>query len=483
MNLRRTLRTLLSITLIIGGIQSCATNPVSGRPDLVLMSESQEISTGSRYHKEILKQYSVYPDQRLQAYVNRIGQELAKKSHREHLKFTFTVLDSPEINAFALPGGYIYITRGIMAYLNSEADLAGVIGHEIGHVTARHSVRQQSTETVTGLLSVLVSAKTGLDPNAVNYAGTAFVRGYGRSHELEADRLGAEYIAKIGYDPNYMIEVVKVLKNQELFDKQLANIEGRETRAYHGVFSTHPDNDTRLKEVIQAAKKYTAGQRNAGINTYLDHINGLTFGDSEEQGIVRENRFYHGPLDVAIIAPNKWQITNQPTQLLIHPKDKSAIVVAKMLDKGPTDTAQSLLQSTLGNQKTQNGQPIKNGYTARGLVNKSPWGSQTSAQFTVMIKNNQAWLFIAMAKNIGGLDLHEKKLTAIYHSLHTLTAAEKKLAQPKRITIHTVKAGDSYSKLAKQSGFTSLALEQLRLLNGQYPSGSLKTGFRIKIIR
>ena len=255
----RSLLTLLVLFTLLGG---CAVNPVSGERDFVLMTERQEIAAGAQYHQEILKQYKVYDDPELQAYVNRIGQELARQSHRKDLTFHFTVLDSPQVNAFALPGGYIYITRGIMAYLNSEAELAGVLGHEIGHVTARHSVRQQSSSQVTGLLGGLLNVATGQDPAQGLFSQLSFAlsQGYGRKHELEADRLGAEYLARIGYAPGNMIDVISVLKNQELFAKQKAQREGREVRGYHGLFSSHPKNDKRLREVIQAANRFRSGQ-------------------------------------------------------------------------------------------------------------------------------------------------------------------------------------------------------------------------------
>ena len=165
----------------------CAQNPVSGGKDFVLMSEQQEIQMGAASHQEVLKEYAALDNPGLQAYVNEIGQRLAKQSHRPDLQWHFTVVDSPDVNAFALPGGYVYITRGLMAYLNSEAELAGVIGHEIGHVTARHGVRQQSAATAAGLGAMLGSI---LVPGMNNQAGAtvmqsmaqAWTAGYGRDH-------------------------------------------------------------------------------------------------------------------------------------------------------------------------------------------------------------------------------------------------------------------------------------------------------------
>ena len=252
------------------GLTGCAVNPVTGEQDFALVSEAAEIEQGRKFHQLIIARYGVYDDEKMQQYIDRIGQQLAANSHRAHLAFTFTVLDSPEINAFALPGCYVYITRGIMAYLDSEAELAGVLGHEIGHVTARHSVRQQSGQTASSILGILISAATGSSSlgDLSQTIGTGLVRGYGREHELEADRLGARYLHETGYDPDSMLDVIGVLKDQEVYEKALAKKEGREPSTYHGVFSTHPRNDDRLKSVIREAKnlsekKYRDSSRTA----------------------------------------------------------------------------------------------------------------------------------------------------------------------------------------------------------------------------
>ena len=226
------------VNLILSG---CAANPVTGKQDFVLMSEDAELSIGRQNNPKIIQQFGRYDDDALQAYVQKIGEKLAAVSHRPNLVYRFTVLDSQEVNAFALPGGYVYITRGLLAYLNSEAELAAVLGHEIGHVASRHGVRQQSAATATGLIAAIIAASTNVRGanDALNALGTALVRGYGREHELEADGLGAEYLARAGYDPRAMLDVIRVLKNQESFEKQLAKKEDREPRIYHGVFARH----------------------------------------------------------------------------------------------------------------------------------------------------------------------------------------------------------------------------------------------------
>ncbi len=243
-------------------LAGCATNPVSGRPDLVFSSEESEIKRAGQVHPMMLQQFGgPYNDIRVQQYVNDVGQRTAKVGERPNLTYTFTVLDSEEINAFTTGGGYVYITRGIMNYLNSEAELAAVLGHEIGHITARHPVKRQTQSTLSGIGAAAVGIFTGSGDLAglADYAGAAVISGYGRDNELEADRLGAQYLVSTGLSPLHMIDVVRLLKNQEMFEVARAREENRKPSIYHGVFASHPDNDQRLSEVVKAAGKLPAG--------------------------------------------------------------------------------------------------------------------------------------------------------------------------------------------------------------------------------
>ena len=234
----------LPIVLAAALLAGCATvtNPVTGQRELTVMDERSEIAEGRKAHEEVLKEYGAYANPRLQAYVNELGQRLAKQSHRSNLEWHFTVVDSPEINAFALPGGYVYVTRGLMAYMDSEADLAGVIGHEIGHVTARHGA-QRATRQQTAGLGVLAATILGavLEVKGVGGAtdmastvsqgvAAGYIASYSRDQETQADRLGADYLARNNYDPKNMIDVIRVLKSQEVFAADTARAEGRKQR-------------------------------------------------------------------------------------------------------------------------------------------------------------------------------------------------------------------------------------------------------------
>lgn len=277
---KRIFTTIFNGFLIVAiiSLSGCSTNPVSGKKDFSLINKDQELAMGAQAHRSIMKQKKRFNNSKIQAYVNNLGQQLARQSHRKDIKYTFTVLDDPSVNAFALPGGYVYITTGIMAYLNSEGELAGVLGHEIGHVTAKHGVKQQSAGVASAILMSVIAKQTGGTGKEFNNLSKALLSGYGRDHELQADRLGAEYLARIGYAPKNMIDVVGVLKAQEEFDKFQARREGRQPQAYHGVFASHPRNDTRLQQIIAEAGKYKKGAtRDAGHDRYLNMIAGIKF--------------------------------------------------------------------------------------------------------------------------------------------------------------------------------------------------------------
>ncbi len=481
---------LLIMSLFLVGeifVSGCATNPVTGKQDFVLMSEAQEINLGKQAHQEIMKQYRPYEDPALQSYVEGIVEELSQKSHRSNLVFHVTVLDTPQVNAFALPGGYVYITRGIMAYMNSEAELAGVLGHEIGHVTARHGVRQQSVGPLTGLLGAGVGIFTGSKAAAdlANVGGTALVRGYGRNHELEADRLGSEYLARVGYDPEEMINVVAILKSQEDFDKQLAKEEGREPRAYHGTFSTHPANDKRLQEVVRAANKFkTAATREANREGFLNYMEGVDFGPSEKDGVLRGNKLYHSDLNLFIEFPQGWKIDNLSDRLLAQPKTGDAQLQITVTDLNKRQTPKEYLTEQFKG-KISNGQDVQTanfqGYT--GLTTLNTQSGKLPSRVAAIFYDKRIYQILVAGKNQNALNSHDGAALNTIKSLRKLNRSEVKLAKPKHIKLVRAKAGDTFASLAKKSDLSHHPAEQLRLLNGMYPDGEPKPGQLIKIVQ
>ena len=466
------------------GLTHCAQNPVTGGKDFVLMSEQQEIQMGAQAHADVLKEYATLDNPALQAYVNGVGQRLAQQSHRPNLQWHFTVVDSPDVNAFALPGGYVYITRGIMAYLNSEAEVAGVVGHEIGHVTARHGVRQQSASTAAGLGAVLGSI---LVPGLNNQAGAsllqtlaqAWTAGYGREHELESDRLGAEYLAKTGYRPQAMIDVIGVLKNQELFSAEQAKRDGRQPRTYHGTFDTHPSNDARLRQVVGEANKYTVASPREGRSDYLQKMAGVYFGDSPDQGLIRNNALLHEKLGLAIQFPPGWRVQNRPDRVIALSPKGDAVVE---LQQGPKhDRALETLQKGV---KLDAGARYDSG-SLNGYPAAFAAGAQQGKPVVVaaVVFKGTQYLIAGMAKDKPVYDRERNTLRAAINSFRAITPAERQAARPHLLQLITAQPGMTMATLARQSPLGADAESQLRLMNDLYPSGEPKPGQLLKIVQ
>jgi predicted Zn-dependent protease len=478
--------TRFAALLVALALADCAQNPVTGNPNLVLLTESQEIAVGRREDTNVRKQYGAYDDAELQQYVNEIGQRLAKASHRPGLEYRFLVVDAPEVNAFALPGGYIYITRGILSYLNSEAELAAVLGHELGHVTARHSVQQISATTAANvgvnILQIFVpQARGALGANTINLLGGALLSGYGREHELEADRLGAEYLARTGYDPQAMVKVVGVLKNQELFDAEVAKAEGRQPRAYHGLFASHPDNDTRLQQVVGEAARFKQAITHTGREEFLRRSDHMIFADSPKQGVVRNNYFYHAELGLAMRFPSGWRVRNGPQNVVATSPGGGDEAFIDLRAGGaaqgsPEEVLRKRLKLGSGAQVT----PTEvNGLTA-AVVNLTLSGGPTRVMCVFLDK--AAFLLAAQARTSAAFSQHQDEIQSSLTSFHAITSEERGFARPLRLRVITAQPGLTFAELARRSPLGRFAEGHLRVINGRYPAGEPVAGQPLKIV-
>lgn len=480
---------VLIVLLLATGIHGCTTNPVSGKKQPSLMSEEREIATGRKFDPKIRKQYGVYDDPELQAYVTQIGKHLAARSHRPNLVYRFTVLDSPQVNAFALPGGYIYITRGLLAYLNSEAELAAVLGHEIGHVTAKHAVRQYTTSTAASIgytIGALFYPELANQnaANLFNIIGSALISGYGREHELEADGLAAEYLARASYDPQAILGVLGVLKNQEEFEKERAKIEGREARVYHGVFASHPSADKRLQEVVAESKQLTAATPRVGRDQFLAQLDGVVFSDSATQGIRYNQKFFHEKLGFALEFPPGWRIENRPKQLEAISRDNNAVMVLTVEDLNRHISPREFMLERLRLKKLKEDSVLSGtdleGHTAVARVS-GPFGSRDT-RVTVVYFNDKAYVFHATGKTDSAFKAADELFLQTARSFHALTGDEHKLAEGLRIEIIDTSENDSFAELAADSPIPNYPARILRLINDKYPEGRPGTG-KLKVIR
>ena len=472
----------LSCLLIFLILNSCSVNPVTGQQDFVMMSENQEISLGKKYHAQVLQQTPAYNDQELQNYVQRIGDSLSIKSHRPNLFYRFTVLDSPDINAFALPGGYIYINRGLMAYLSSEEELAAVLGHEIGHVTARHSVRQYSQSQLMSIFSAAVQINSGRTAgDIIGVASGALLAGYGREMELEADELGAEYLYHDGYSTEGMMKVLSVLKDQEIYSKELAKRRGQEPINYHGIFASHPSNDKRLKEILEEVNiKNKKGAEKTKAD-YFEKINGMIYGDSEESGVRKGNEFFHKDLDLYLASPNNWEIINTQKNIIFRAPFSKAMLNVSLEDLNFRETPKEYMQRVASG--FSKGEDLNiNGYKGYTCLVRERTGEMR--RLAVLFRERKIYQFV------GYLDEQEKDFQKfdplfmqIINSLDRLDQRGREMSKPLRVIKYIVKKGDTYKKLARGSAISYNAEDQLRLLNGDFPNRDLVVGKVIKLVR
>lgn len=482
------------VLLLVGC--STVTNPVSGKVERTVMDEPREIAEGQNAHQQVLAEFGAYPDPKAQQYVSELGQRLAAQSHRGNLAWHFTVLDSPEVNAFALPGGYVYVTRGLMAYMDSEAELAAVIGHEIGHVTARHGAQRATREQSAGLgvfaASVLGAMLDSRMPGAGQMMGqvsqgiaAGYIAKYSREQELQADQLGAEYLARINYDPGNMVDVIQTLKSQERFSIDTARAEGRPAPAATNWLSSHPSNEQRLQEITQIAAKYSGDYRDDGKARYNQVLEGLPFGESPAQGLSRGQNFYHGGLGIAITAPRGWKLMNSPEAVMLLNPGGDAGLLMKLVPPDAGDTHAEIIRNLI-----ETGKAPSQAYALSGLPATHFAGSRTNQQGQVQDiegtvvtgPQNRHYLLVYAARDAQASANARAGLRAAEGSFRAMTAADRAAAKPWVLHIVPAPAG-GFRQLATNSALTANAEQQLRLLNGFYSGGEPGTGSPVKTVQ
>ena len=495
---RRIVPVALSI-LLLAACGSKVVNPVSGRSERSVMDEQTEITEGRKAHQQVLAEYGALSNPRLQAYVNDIGQKLAKQSHRSNLQWTFTVLDSPEINAFALPGGYVYITRGIMAYLDSEAELAGVIGHEIGHVTARHSAQRATSQQNAGIgvlaatvLGVLVEGATGIGgaAQAASQIGQGVAAGrlanYSREQETQADQLGAEYLSRNRYNPRNMVDVIQVLKNQERFAAEQARAEGRAAPTGGNWLSSHPSNDKRLSDIQQVATAYTGSYDDDGRARYLQAVEGMAFGDSREQGVVRGRNFYHEDLGIAITAPQGWQVRNSAEAIMLVNGAGDAGIIVRTVPASAGGTHAEVIRNVVKPTDGRSDPRSFNGLAAthfEGTRRNEQGQSQPVRVSVVTGPGNRTYLLQHAAKDAAALQRAAAQVAEAESSFRPLSAADRAAARPFSVRTTPYPRG-GFAELARSSPLRSQAESQLKLMNGVYGGGpEPRVGSPVKIVQ
>jgi len=478
---------MLKITslIFILFLLACAVNPVTGKKQLVLMSEAQEVALGAQSDPQIIAQFGLYENAALQDFINDRGQEMVKISHRPDLKFHFRIIDSHIVNAFAVPGGYVYFTRGIMAYFNNEAQFAGVLGHETGHVTARHSVEQYTKSTVANVLLIggmIVSPEFAAFGNEAQTALSLLFLKYSRDHERQADELGVEYSTKVGYDAHKMADFFKTLKS-------LSEGSGGELPTF---LSTHPDPGDRYnsveKEATEWQVKVPKTTYKVNKDAYLKMVDGIVYGEDPRQGFVESGVFYHPELKFQFPVPSNWDLLNSPTQVQMAPPNGKALIIFTVTQGSSLQAAAQSdatnLQLTVSNSRqiTINGLPAMEVMSSQ--VTQDP---NTGKQSSISVKSvyiqykNDIYVFhgVSLPQDFQG---YVSQFDRTMSGFKALTDPSKLNVRPERINVVSVKQSGTLAQALQANGVPSTRVKEFAILNGMDQTAQVTAGTMIKVM-
>lgn len=459
---------------------SCAVNPVSGKQELMLLSEKDEMNLGHETDFQIAQQYGVYEDPKLTAYLQDICQRLAKISHRPQLTYRFKILDTPVVNAFAVPGGHVYFTRGILATVSSEAELAGLMGHEIGHITARHSAKQYSKAQLTqlglgvGAIFIDSSIFTGLAQFGV---GMLFMR-FSRDNEREADELGVEYSSKVGYDATHMASFFETLERIN---------PGSDRNGLPGWFSTHPSPENRVQTVRIQAKEWQQKLSHKDLivhrDIYLRQIDGLLFGEDPRQGYVSENIFYHPVLRFQFPIPVKWKVNHRSSKVQMVSEGQDAVILFSVEEAfSSSREASETFIAAKGASVIRSDSILLNGFPSQRIISDIQTQQTVSRVMSTFIeKDKKVFVFHGLASR----SLFPKVETSFEHSMRQfkeLSDPKRTEVKPERIRIRTTRDPDTMENALRSFGVQNEKLKEMALLNGATLNQIIPANTLIKVV-
>lgn len=477
----------IRVFLFVIFLSGCVVKESTEISSFVFMSEKREKEIGLDEHEKVLESSLVYKNEKLQKYIEEVGNRVAAASDRPDLDYTFTVIDSPEINAFALPGGYVYVNRGLLAFMNSEAELAAVLGHEIGHITARHAVQRQGRGQLAKIASAVGGFATAVATGS-GYVGQQIsdiasiwaqtgLSGFGREQELEADRLGAEFIVSAGYEPQAVIDVITVLKNHDDFNRKVSV----NTSTYHGLFATHPRNDKRLKQAIEEVDQMSDIQPaltdNANFRAALD---GLVIGESNQgQRQDKRNRYYQDAFGYTLIFPDNWEVQETITTATASDNLTGTLKIEARRIRSNI-SPRDYIREELGVEQLRKSEVLQQyrllGHT--GIVERTD--IETMERVAVFYLGGRAIILRAIASDASTqaddvfLDVI-RSFRAIQQGEGKKTEAQIKFAQASEYF--------DFRNVAGTSPIKEFPEETLRLLNGYYPAGKPEAGDWIKLVK
>lgn len=482
---RRTYTIFVLVLASILLVPSCAVNPVTGKRQLMFVTEEQEIAMGAQYHPKVMATFGEYKNEALSKFLEEKGTQMGQLSHRPNLRYHFTILDSPVVNAFAVPGGYLYFTRGILAQFNSEAELIGVLGHEMGHVTARHSAQQQTNQQLGQVLLVggMMASKEIYEMADEVMAGMQLLfLSFSREHERESDKLGVEYATQMGYDAHKMADFFAVLDQMRMETSQ---------GGVPTFLSTHPDPKNRFSTVHELTDEWQAKYPDKHFlvkhDEYLDMIDGMVYGEDPRQGFVENNTFYHPGLRFKFAFPQNWVLVNTPSQVQIISPDKDAGIIFRLSDEKTPEAASKKTLADLNLSLVKSKAENVNGNKAIAVVSQQVNQAQNGQeQITHVLsyfiqKGDRVYEFHGIAAD----NDFEKNLYAFESTMEdfsTLTDQAKINIKPDRIRVKTVESPGTVEEVLSHFRVPQKQFEELALLNNMKLSDRLERGSRIKIV-
>lgn len=458
-------------------------------PSIYAMSEENEVKLGAKEHRKIVARYGVYRDKDLQDYITLVGERVAEQSSRPDLDYHFTILNDDIINAFALPGGYVYVTRGMLTHMNSESELAAVLGHEVAHITEKHALRSQTRAKLLDIASqigAVASGAIGAYEISTLFSGV-LQKGYSREFELEADRVGAEFMAKAGYSPEAMLKTIEILKAKDRIEIEQARLEKRKPNVYHGFLSTHPDHDTRYGEAVRASTHLLENYEEfVRADEFLEKLNGLSYGNARQTGVVRKSTFFHPKLGIKMTFPEGWKIqtSKKGIQAVSRVSDAMFALNTGRMKRGIS--SREYLEQVVGlNIREGRNVTIANFTGFLGIADRadSPFGPRPTR---VAILEDKKKRLLYILTGAGKHDLrniaNDGEFIATIFSFDRMDKEDRKVAKVPKLQIVRAEEGTTMETLAEASPLTNYALDKLRVMNGLYPDGQPEPGQLIKIV-
>lgn len=467
---------IFSILFICG----CATNPVTGRKQFVLISESREIAMGKEADPQVVAFFGVYKDPALQKFITEKGLAMAKISHRPKLAYEFKIVDSPVINAFAVPGGYVYFTRGIMANFNNEAEFAGVLGHEIGHITARHSVIQHRNAMLgqLGLIAgIILVPELSQFVEPLSAGMQLAMMSFGRDAERQSDGLGVEYSSRIGYDASKMAIFFKTLEREQ---------KASGSPKVPEFLSTHPSPEERTENVAKLATKWKNKLHltNAKIEreSYLKKIDGIILGEDPRQGFVENGVFYHPDLKFLFPIPAEWKLQNTPQQVQMAPANGEALLAFTLGAGTSLDEAASKTLQQYNLVQVESKRENINGLSSILMVADQKQQQGTIRVLSAFIQFNGNIYSLMGISELSKFQNYQSSFLFIIKNFKELTDSEKLNKKPDRLSIKSVPEQMTLQEAFQNFNMPSTRFDELAILNGMQLKDQLSKGTLIKVI-